>query len=209
MAPIEKDLSHHGYTVFNLDYPSNKYTMDELAPIIQDKINRLDTEQCESVHFVGYSMGGLLTRKLLAENQPSNLGRVVLIAPPNHGSEVANILQNNFFYKKLYGPAGQELTIEYVNNMQLPPVDYELGIIAGNFTIDPVSSFMIIPGPDDGKVSVESTKLDGMKDHVVVKASHTFFPRNKAAQEQVRAFLEEGEFIHPLDKISNKIVVPS
>lgn len=73
------------------------------------------------------------------------------------------------------------------------PIDYELGIIAGNFSIAPIPS-LIIPGENDGKVSVESTKLSGMRDHVVISASHTFFPSNKEAHKQVLAFLGEGKF---------------
>ena len=74
-------------------------------------------------------------------------------------------------------------------------VNYELGIVAGNATIDPVSS-LIIPGDDDGKVAVERTKLDGMKDHITINASHTFFPSNKKVQKQTLYFLKYGQFQH-------------
>ena len=102
---------------------------------------------------------------------------------------------------KIYGPAGQQLTTDQkkIKNLLTDKIDYELGIIAGNFTIDPISS-SIIPGNDDGKVSIESTKLKGMKDHIVVSASHTFFPSNKKVKQQTLSFLKNGQFKREVEK---------
>jgi esterase/lipase len=148
------------------------------------------------IHFIGYSMGGLLVRALLAKQKPVKLGRVLQLAPPNHGSEVSDFLKDNILYKKIFGPAGQELTTnnKYTEKL-LGNVDYELGIIAGNSTMDPISSY-IIKGEDDGKVSILSTKINGMKDHVVVSSSHTFFPSNEDVQKQTIYFLKNGNFKH-------------
>jgi hypothetical protein len=121
-------------------------------------------------------------------------GHVIQLAPPNHGSEVADFLQKIWLYKTIFGPAGQQLTTDQSQIESLfGPVDYSLGIIAGNRTMDPISS-AIIPGPDDGKVSIQSTKLDGMADHIVVGASHLYFPRSKKVHHQVLHFLENGAF---------------
>jgi len=194
MQPLAEYLEREGYEVLNLSYPSTKYNIEQLIRIVSKDVDSLITDRTRTVNFVGYSMGGLIVRGVIAKNRPDHLGRVVLIAPPNHGSEVADFHKNNIIYKKVYGPAGQELTTDNMEIAdQLGPVDYDLGIIAGNFTIDPISS-LIISGDDDGKVSIESTKLDGMKDHVVISASHTFFPSNKVAQEQVLTFLRTGSF---------------
>ncbi|MEO0909629.1 MAG: lipase, partial [Pseudomonadota bacterium] len=109
-------------------------------------------------------------------------------------SEVADFLKGNFLYDKFYGPAGSQLTTVNAGIEDLMgEVDYELGVLAGTFTIDPVSS-SIIPGDDDGKVSVESTKVDGMKEHRLVNASHTFFPQNSEVLELTARFLEAGSF---------------
>ena len=143
---------------------------------------------------VGYSMGGIVIRALLNKHRPDNLGRVVQLASPNKGSEVADFVKTNWLYEKIYGPAGQQLTTDQTGLRNLlGKVDYELGVVAGNASIDPVSS-AIIPGDDDGKVSVESTRVSGMKDHVIVSATHTFFPGNKTVQRQALAFLRNGRF---------------
>ena len=105
-------------------------------------------------------------------------------------------MKNFWPYKKIYGPAGQQLTTDQSAVKHLfGEVNYELGIIAGNSTIDPIGS-LIIPGVDDGKVAVERTKLEGMKDHIIVSASHSFFPSNKEVQKQTLHFLKNGNFKH-------------
>lgn len=193
MKPLAHCLEQHGYEVLNIDYPSTKFSLEELIKITSSTLDEKILDKNRTVNFVGYSMGGLIARGIIAQHRPDHLGRVVLIATPNQGSEVADFLKNNFIYKKLYGPAGQQLTTDSNHSKLFGPVDYELGIIAGNASLDPISSFLI-SGKDDGKVSVESTKLEGMQDHVTVCATHTFFPSNKIAQQQVLAFLKHGRF---------------
>lgn len=196
MKPLAEKLEKEGYDVINLDYPSTKYKLGELTTRINKDLTEKLTEN-KPVHFIGYSMGGLLVRTILAKHRSAKLGRVIQLAPPNHGSEVADFLKNDWLYKTIYGPAGQELGTEDIQKLQplLGNVDYELGVIAGNSTIDPISSY-IIGGDDDGKVSIASTKVEGMKDHVVVSASHTFFPSNEDVQKQTIYFLKNGKFNH-------------
>lgn len=193
MEGLAEHLKSKGYDVINLDYPSTDHKLEVLAELIYKDISKkLNIDK--PVHFVGYSMGGLLLRVIMHKHKPNNLGRVVQLAPPNHGSEVTDFFKNNWLYKKIYGSAGQQLITDQKNIKHLfGEVDYELGIIAGNSTIDPISS-MIIPDDDDGKVSVESTKLEGMKDHIVISSSHTFFPSNKIVQQQTEHFLKHGVF---------------
>jgi len=197
MRPLEKYLTKNGYDVLNLNYPSTKYTVQELIERTAKNIDKLITDKNRTVHFIGYSMGGLLIRGILAQYRPAHLGRVVLLAIPNHGSEVADFLKNNFLYRKFFGPAGQQLGTKTIKALEpiLGKVDYELGIIAGNFSLDPFCSYLI-PGSNDGKVSVESTKLNGMKQHIVLSVSHILFPRSKEVQRQTLSFLESGEFKH-------------
>lgn len=196
MEEMEAFLKQKGYRVYNLDYPSTTHTLDKLTAIVAKKL-REEINPQKPVHFVGYSMGGIVTRAVLNKFRPDNLGRVVQLASPNKGSEVADFLKENWLYEKVYGPAGQQLTTEGAGiDDLLGKVDYELGVIAGTFSIDPVSS-SIIPGEDDGKVSVESTKVAGMHDHVLVKASHTFFPQNEEVMKQTLFFLRTGSFERP------------
>lgn len=193
MAALSNYLEDRGYTVFNIDYPSTRHGMEKLAAMVADEL-RKKVRPDQPLHFVGYSMGGLVTRAVLNRYRPDNLGRVVQLASPNKGSEVADLLRGNWLYAEVFGPAGTELATRDNGIAELlGSVDYELGVIAGNFTIDPVSS-AVIPGPDDGKVSVESTKVQGMRDHIIVNASHTFFPQNERVIVQTYNFLRFGAF---------------
>ncbi len=193
MKDLEKFLEEKGYTVYNLDYPSTSHTLEKLTAIVAaDIADKISADK--PVHFIGYSMGGIVTRAVLNKFRPDNLGRVVQLASPNNGSEVADFLKNNWLYEKVYGPAGKQLVTDGAGiDELLGKVDYELGVVAGTFSIDPVSS-SLIPGEDDGKVSVESTKVDGMKDHVEVYASHTFFPQNEDVHQHALEFIRYGVF---------------
>lgn len=196
MESLATYLKENGeYEVFNINYPSTKYNLQELTKIVHDDLaSKIDSKKI--VNFVGYSMGGLVVRSLINKYKYPNLGKVVLLASPNHGSEVADFIKNFWPYKKIYGPAGQQLTTNRPDiETLLGQVSYDLGIIAGNSTIDPFSS-MIIPGDDDGKVSIISTKVKGMKDHIIVNASHTFFPSNKKVKEHTLNFLQYSKFNH-------------
>ena len=195
MQKLATYLQKDGFDVINLNYPSTTYKIEDLTEIINKEISQRTPEK-KPIHFVGYSMGGLMVRALIHKYNYKNLGKVVQLAPPNQGSEVADFVKNFWPYKKIYGPAGQQLITDQSTIKHLfGEVNYELGIIAGSATIDPISS-AIIPGEDDGKVAVERTKLEGMKDHIVVSASHTFFPSNKEVQKQTLYFLKNGNFKH-------------
>ena len=194
MEPVKEHLKKEGYDVINMNYPSTDFDLEQLVEILNYDL-KSNLVQDKPVHFVGYSMGGILIRAYLDKYKPKNLGYVVQLASPNKGSEVADFVKNNYLYKEIYGPAGQELTTNNNKTLKLlGKVNYEIGVIAGNSTIDPISS-LIIDGDDDGKVSIKSTKLDGMKDHIIVPASHTFFPSNKTVHEQLSHFLKNGKFL--------------
>jgi triacylglycerol lipase len=195
MQSIAECIQRRGYDVLNLDYPSRKHSLEELTEIIHPHVGRFNLEKYRKLHFVTYSMGGLLARVFLNRYRPENLGRVVMLAPPNTGSEVADFWKDNRLYKKIYGPAGQQLTTDQTGIIPVlgERVDYELGIITGDRSIDPLHWF-IIPGPNDGKVSVESTRLRGMTAHTVIHATHTFIMNNSEAHRLIVYFLENGSF---------------
>ncbi|MGP0630371.1 esterase/lipase family protein [Nitrospina sp. 32_T5] len=195
MAPLAEFLEEDGYSTINIDYPSTDHSIDELVERVHEKLYASSWMPGCTTHYVGYSMGALIARGLIHKHRPEKMGRVVLLAPPNRGSEVADFWKNNFLYEWLYGPAGQELgTQKNAYRDRFGEVDFEVGVIAGDRSIDPLSS-AIIPGPDDGKVAIPRTRLPGMKDHIVVHATHTFIMKNEEVMKQTLFFLKHGAFM--------------
>ena len=140
--------------------------------------------------------GGILLRVYLKDNVLPNLGRVVMISPPNRGSELVDRLGTLSLFRFLHGPAGLQLgTGPGSLPLRLPAVEFELGIIAGDRSLLPLYSWWI-PGPDDGIVAVERTKVEGMKDFIVLPHSHTFIMRSERTLAQILRFLRTGSFDH-------------
>ena len=195
MGKVQKFLERRGYLVLNFNYPSTRYPIAILSErYLGEFIQTQCSEPTRKIHFVTHSMGGILVRCYLKEHKPEQIGRVVMLAPPNQGSEVTDRLKAWFVYKWFFGPAGQQLgTDERSLPVQLGPVDFELGVIAGDRTINPFNSLKI-PGPDDGKVAVERTKVQGMKDFLLVHNNHTFIMRDVMVLTQIAHFLQTGMF---------------
>jgi pimeloyl-ACP methyl ester carboxylesterase len=149
----------------------------------------------DSVDIVTHSMGGLVARALIAAHRPANLGRVVMCAPPNRGSELADLLVNLSLAETILGPAHAHLVTSRgaANEALLGQVDYELGIIAGNRSLTPVPP-RLLPPPHDGLVSVQATHLAGMADHIVLPVPHTLMPIHPLSGAQALHFLREGRF---------------
>jgi hypothetical protein len=193
MRKMELALSKKGYSVHNVSYASTRKNIEQLAEEAIGPALKLCPAD-RKLHFVTHSLGGILVRQYLLHHEIANLGRVVMLGPPNKGSEVVDKLHDFPGFRFINGDAGLELgTGESSVPNQLGAANFDLGIIAGTRSINLILSRMIA-GVDDGKVSVENTKLEGMHDHLEMEVTHPFMMRNSKVIEQVIHYLETGRF---------------
>jgi triacylglycerol lipase len=196
MNPLAEHLRAAGFETHNLDYPSTDHTPAELVAWLDDALTTCCEHTQGALHFVTHSLGGILVRAQLEAKRPPQLGRVVLIAPPNHGSEIVDNLVGNALFEAALGPTGSDLgTAPDSFPNRIGPPDYEVGVIAGSESINPVGT-VLLPDENDGTVSVESTRLEGATDFILVKANHTFIMQETEVAEQVVHFLRNGRFDH-------------
>ncbi len=194
----ETALKQEGYATYNLSYPSLEYDIPKLSAFIEEKLESVGLwRDYAKVHFVTHSMGGLIARTYLNDNKDNipktRMGRVVMIAPPNQGSEVSDFLQDFFLYQWSYGPAGQQLTTAYQQQQDID-LYYDLGIIAGRKEWPYPVARLLIPEESDGRVAVSRTKLKGMKDHITIPATHTFISWKASTHQHIIDFLKNGRF---------------
>jgi len=182
--------------VANVDYPSRDYAIEELATMAVEE----GLDMCRAhdgvarIHFVTHSLGGILVRQYLSMETIDELGRVVMLGPPNQGSGAVDELVDVPGFDWINGPAGRQLGKgEESVPLKLGPVDFELGVIAGTHTIDPITS-AVLDDPDDGRVSVVDTQVEGMDDFVVVEHSHAFMMRMQRPISLTIEFLRNGSF---------------
>ncbi len=195
MKRLEKSLAKDNYTVWNESYPSRSESIEKLSiEHIEKGLVFCNETKAEAIHFVTHSLGGIMIRYYLQDHKIDNLGKIIMLSPPNKGSEVADFLKDIYMYKLAMGPAGQQLGTDS-NSLpgSMKAIDACVGIITGNKTLDPWFS-PLIPGVDDGKVSVESAKLEEMSDFMVVESSHAFIMKNALVIDQIKYFLKHGKF---------------
>jgi hypothetical protein len=202
MHDLETYLSDKGYKTINFAYPSTTESIERIAEVYLPRaIAQCEDSAVQKIHFVTHSLGGIIVRQYLQNNSLPEGSRLVMLAPPNQGTEVVDHFKDFFVYQWIHGPPGQELGTDPESTPnRLKPIDIEVGIIAGDMTLNPLLS-SLIPGPDDGKVSVERAKLDEMTDFLVVPSTHTFIMTNPSVMGQVDHFLVHGKFDHSQEQL--------
>ena len=196
MRPMAEALQTAGFTTANVDYPSQSGSVEDIAPIVVG----MGLDECRAagalrVHFVTHSLGGILLRYQNEQSPIEDLGRVVMLGPPNQGSEIIDRTRDWPGFEMFTGDAGAQLgTNTESMPSRLGPVNFELGVIDGTGTINVFSSAML-PDPDDGKVSVASTRVEGMDDFLIVGNSHRYITRSDVVIRNTREFLQSGTFL--------------
>lgn len=195
MNKIADFFKEEGYQVINLGYPSREKRIEALAEqYLKEAIEKHCIDKNKKINFITHSMGGIIVRQYLKQNQVKNLGRVVMLAPPNQGSEVVDFLEESDVVEWVLGPAFKQLgTDEESLPLRLGEVDFELGVIIGDKSVNWINS-IIIPGKDDGKVAIENAKVDGIDDFLLVSRTHLFVMYSNQVLEQMHYFLENGQF---------------
>lgn len=194
MELLAARLEDAGFAVIVPGYASRAAPIETLAQVVGEARERCREQGHSPVHFVGHSLGGILVRVWLQQGVPADVGRLVMLAPPNGGSEIADRARDAWWYRRATGVAGQELgTAPGSLPNRLAPLPIDIGIIAGTVSFEPWFSAWL-PGPDDGKVAVARTRLAGMRDFLTVAHGHTFIMNGRDVARQTIAFLRAGRF---------------
>jgi len=195
MAPLAAYLEEHGFRTENIGYASTKWPIRELTETLHEELQRCCLDADRRLDFVTHSLGGILVRAYVALYPPENMGRVVMLSPPNKGSELADAVRETWLADINPVPAVDELGTnpDSVPNL-LGPVSFELGVITGDESWHPLGA-IVIEGENDGVVSVESAQVEGMKTFLVAPTNHTFIMRDPEVAKQVVHFLRTGEFL--------------
>ena len=183
-------LAAAGFRAVGIRYPSRRRPIEDLARVVAARLPAVSDGR---LHFLTHSLGGIIVRQLLGQARPENLGRVVMLCPPNQGSRLAERLRPNPLFRFATGPAGQQLGAANEGPIaDLGPVDFETGIITGVRRANPLRR--LIRGESDGKVAVDEAKVDGMADFLVVPCGHTFIMNDPTVMDQAIHFFRHGRF---------------
>ncbi len=203
---IAKRLRDEGYVVIGFDYPSTRVKITDSAEFLHSVIESLNG--IEEINFVVHSMGGIVTRTYLLRHRDKRIKRMVMSAVPNRGARMADRLRNNALYRIVFGPAGQQLGSDPNGFIaELPTPDFEFAVIAGGRN-NLKGYNPLVPGDDDGTVSVSSTRLPGADDFLLVNCLHSFLMGHGEAIDATVRFLKSGRLreqgdSHPIPRSEN------
>lgn len=194
LFPVARAAASRGYRVVSVGYPSREAPIEELARFVAARVAERVPEG--ELDVVTHSMGGIVLRTAVARGliPAERVRRVVMLAPPSQGSELADVLRRQWIYRRVLGPAGQQLgTGADSVPLALPPIPFSCGVIAGRRTFVPLAG-RVFGGPTDGRVSVARARAEGMSDFLVVDRAHPFLMWSPEVLSAIFGFLEEGRF---------------
>lgn len=201
MRTIARHLERCGYATLSPTYSSLTRSLPDIVRQLDPSIRAFQAQFTRPVHFVTHSLGALvlrawLTKALAQDTDGLRVGRTVMLGPPNQGSEWADLVIRMGLQRVFLGKVAGALRTRRTASDEalLAASSGETGVIAGDRSLDPIFPRMVLPAPHDGKVSLASTRLDGMQDHIVVPASHTLMIMRPFVVRQVEAFLRDGRF---------------
>ncbi len=196
MRKLHKALENNGYLTIAIDYPSTEYKIEDLSQIIFPKAIRMCRNNGATlIHLVAHSMGGIIARYYLKYNNVPELGRFVMLAPPNQGSELINFYSRLPGFKRFLGPAAMQIGTNTENSFlqTLGPVTVDTAVITASKSSNWLMS-MTLPGPDDGKVTAASTPVHGMCAQVVLPTSHRRIVKDDVSVNEILAYISTGMF---------------
>jgi len=196
MRLLSQRLKRAGFATLLIGYPSTRCSLEELSAFVRGEIIRRAPLEGTPLHFVTHSLGGIILRHIMRFSPLTDFGRALLLAPPDHGSEAADCLGRFRLARLAFGPVLRQLgTDPDTGPASLGPADFSPGVIAGNRSLMPWFA-PLFHGPNDGLVSVESAKLEGMADFIVLPLSHSFIMRSREVARHCAHFLKHGCFDH-------------
>jgi hypothetical protein len=189
---MEQRFKSDGYKTIQYGYPSTKQSIrshgKDFAEWVQNNLGN------KPFYLVSHSMGNLVAREAFHLDSSMNIVRWVMLAPPNQGAEVADILNRLQLYRWITGTAGQDLLAsEPQHYMTIPPPSVPFAIIAGGKG-DGKGYNPLLSGDNDGEVRVSETYLAGAQAHIIIRQQHTAMLWFDETYQLVRAFLERGSF---------------
>jgi len=192
MRPILNAMPTAEFVHVPFEYPSTRVPLEQSANYLHSLIESLT--DVSIISFVVHSMGGLVVRRYLKDHNDPRLHRLVMLGTPNSGAELADMLKRNMLFRTVYGPAGQELVTDKDGTIgSLPTPAIEFGVIAGGKG-DENGFNPLLPGDDDGTVTITSARLAGAADFLRVPKLHSFLMSDETAIAAVECFLEHGRF---------------
>ena len=194
MSLLARAARRAGYATFAPSYPHRR-ALGDIVAWMSPRVAAFEREFAGPLHIVTHSLGGLVARALITAHPRQRLGRIVMLAPPNQGSELADLLYRLRLARWILGASGAHLRTgrATAQEAELGSVDYPLGIIAGNRPLLPLP-FNPIPRPHDGKVSIAATRVAGISDHLTLPVTHTLMVYDRRVILAALAFLKEGSF---------------